>query len=133
MDVTDAIYLMFIVLDTNPVIKYLLLTKKKKNNFGLTILLKRVENSENFTLFPKLLAQQIKFFEYMHIYPSNFYYILENIQHFLQKQSNFMKYINTCEKTNSYFKVSVTSKEKLFNLYHVYNKTVKLIKKLLTN
>jgi hypothetical protein len=46
MDVTDEIFL----LETNPIIKYLLL-KKKNNNFGLMIFLQKEKNLENFTHF----------------------------------------------------------------------------------
>jgi len=95
MDVTEELYL----LDTNPVIKYLLLTKKKEKQFWVNDIFEEREKFGEFhTLFPKLLAQPIKFFEYMRMSPSTFYYILEKIQPFLEKQSNFRKCITPAEK-----------------------------------
>lgn len=52
----------FFFLETNPVLKCLLLNQKKKNNFGVMIFFLEKEKCGEFhTLFPKLLDQPIKF------------------------------------------------------------------------
>lgn len=111
MDVADGMFL----LETNPVIKYLLLTqKKKKNNFGLMIFLWREKFEEFHTLLPKLLDRPIKFFEYMRMSHDTFYYISHKIQLFLEKQSNFRKCITPVKKLtvkiNNVHKIIMLSK-----------------------
>jgi hypothetical protein len=96
MDVTDEIFL----LETNPIIKYLSLTQKKKEKqFWVDdIFAEREKFGEFHTLFPKILVQSVKFFECMRMSPDTFYYILYEIKPFFEKQSNFRKCITPAEK-----------------------------------
>jgi len=85
MDVSDQIYL----LETSPILKYLLLHEKKKKVWVNTIYEDRERFGKFHTLFPKLLEQPVKFYEYMRMTPKTFFYVLEKIRSQLQKYSNF--------------------------------------------
>lgn len=82
--------------ETSTVLKILLMKKKKYHtNY---IFRSRTRFGEYHTLFPQLLEQPAKFFEYMRMDKETFYYILEGIREKIQKQSNFRRCISPEER-----------------------------------
>lgn len=62
------------------------------------IYVSREERGEYHTLFPQLLEQADKFYEYMRMKKETFYYIQESIRDLIAKQSNFRKCISPEER-----------------------------------
>jgi len=81
-------------LETSPVLKYLLFSEKVKRQWWVNrIFEEREKYGEFHTLFPQLLKQPIKFFEYMRVSPETFFYILEKIRPYIEKYCSFRKCI----------------------------------------
>jgi len=56
------------------------------------------KNGEFHTLFPQLLEQLFKFYDYFRMLPETFWYILNDIRDDIKKQSNFRKCISPEER-----------------------------------
>lgn len=87
----------FLAADTNTALKVSLLRKRRKYHTNY-IFQSRRRYGEYHTLFPQLLEQPKKFFEYMRMDKETFYYILEGIRENIEKQSNFRECISPEER-----------------------------------
>jgi hypothetical protein len=56
------------------------------------------KNGESHTLFPQLLEQPCKFYDYFRMLHETVWYILNDIRNDIQKQSNFRKCISSEER-----------------------------------
>jgi len=56
------------------------------------------KNGELHTLFPQLLEQPCKFYDYFRMLPETFWYIMNDIRDDIQKQSYFRKCISSEER-----------------------------------
>src|SRR5215475_8927246 len=74
----------------NPLLKILLL-EDERSDWVNPIFYEREKCGEFHTLFPMLLEQASKFFEYFRMGSETFWYILHNIRPYTGKQSNFRK------------------------------------------
>jgi hypothetical protein len=72
----------------NPLLKMLLL-EDGRSDFN-----EREKCGVIHTLFPVLLEQALKFFQYFRMGPNTFWYILHNTRLHIEKQSNFRKCIS---------------------------------------
>jgi len=81
----------------NPLLKILLL-EDERSDWVNPIFYERVRCGEFHTLFPMLLEQTSKFFEYFRMGSETFWYILHNIRPYIEKQSNFRKCISPEER-----------------------------------
>ena len=81
----------------NPLLKILLL-EDERSDWVNPIFYERVRCGEFHTLFPMLLEQASKFFEYFRMGSETFWYILHNIRPYIEKQSNFRKCISPEER-----------------------------------
>ncbi|XP_059147843.1 uncharacterized protein LOC131953030 [Physella acuta] len=79
----------------NMLLKILLLNEKEWVN---PIFAEREKCGEFHTLFPKLLEQPQKFYEYFRMNRDTFEYILNNIRPYIEKQSSFRKCISPEER-----------------------------------
>lgn len=87
----------FVSTETNTALKALLF-KKKKRYYINDIYQSRNRFGEYHTLFPQLLTQPEKFFQYTRMGKETFYYILEGIRDTVQKYSNFRQCISPEER-----------------------------------
>ena len=81
----------------NPLLKILLL-EDERSDWVNPIFDEREKCGEFHTLFPMLLEQALKFFQYFRMGPDTFWYILHNIRPYIEKQSNFRKCISPEER-----------------------------------
>jgi hypothetical protein len=81
----------------NPLLKILLL-EDERSDWVNPIFYEREKCGEFHTLFPMLLEQARKFFEYFRMGSEMFWYILHNIRLYIGKQSNFRKCISPEER-----------------------------------
>lgn len=81
----------------NPLLKILLL-EDDRTEWINPIFEERDKSGEFHTLFPKLLEQPKKFFEYFRMKPNTFWYLLNGIRPYREKQSNFRKCISAEER-----------------------------------
>ena len=81
----------------NPLLKILLL-EDERSDWVNPIFYERVRCGEFHTLFPMLLEQASKFFEYFRMGCETFWYILHNFRPYIEKQSNFRKCISPEER-----------------------------------
>src|SRR5215469_17802106 len=80
-----------------PLLKILLL-EDERSDWVNPIFDEREKCGEFHTLFPMLLEQALKFFQYFRMGPDTFWYILHNIRPYIEKQSNFRKCISPEER-----------------------------------
>jgi hypothetical protein len=76
----------------------LLLLEDEKSDWVNPIFDEREKCGEFHTLFPMLLEQPQKFFQYFRMGPDTFWYIVHNIRPYIEKQSNFRKCISPEER-----------------------------------
>lgn len=88
----------YLLTETSLALKVLLLKRKKKRYYINNIYHSRKRFGEYHTLFPELLDQPEKFFEYMRMGKETFYYILNEIKDTIQKYSNFRQCISPEER-----------------------------------
>jgi len=89
----EQLLLLLLLLLENPLLKKLLL-EDERNDWVNPIFDERQKCGEFHTLFPMLLEQAQKFFQYFIMGPDTFWYILHNIRPYIEKQSNFRKCIS---------------------------------------
>jgi hypothetical protein len=89
---TDSMFL----LDTNPLLKILIFEEQK--DVWVNEIFEERKNGEFHTLFPQLLEQPCKFYDYFRMFPETFWYILNDIRDDIKKQSNFRKCISPEER-----------------------------------
>nr|CAH7735675.1 unnamed protein product [Callosobruchus chinensis] len=75
-----------------------ILLSSEKSVWVNSIFQEREEHGKFHTLFPKLLEQQNKFFEYFRMQTDTFRYILSGIRPYIEKHSNFRKCISPEER-----------------------------------
>nr|CAH7740880.1 unnamed protein product [Callosobruchus chinensis] len=75
-----------------------ILLSSEKSVWVNSIFQEREEHGEFHTLFPKLLEQENKFFEYFRMQTDTFRYILSGIRPYIEKHSNFRKCISPEER-----------------------------------
>jgi len=81
----------------NSLLKILLL-EDERSGWANPIFDDREKCGELHTLFPVLLEQTLKFFQYFRMGPDKFWYILHNIRPYIEKQRNFRKCISPEER-----------------------------------
>ena len=84
---------LLLLLLENPLLKVLLL-KDERSDWVNPIFDEKEKFGEFHTLFPMLLEQAQKIFQYFIMGPETFWYILHNIRPYIEKQSNFRKCIS---------------------------------------
>ena len=85
--------LLLLLLLENPLLKVLVL-EDERSDWVNPSFDEREKCDEFHTLFPMLLEQAQKRFQYFIMAPNTFWYILHNIRPYREKQSNFRKYIS---------------------------------------
>ena len=80
-----------------PLLKILLL-EDERSDWVNQIFYEREKCGEFRTLFPMLLEQTLKFFQYFRMGPDTFWYNLRNIKPYIEKESNFRKCISPEER-----------------------------------
>lgn len=113
MDVNDQIFF----LETSPLLKYLLLTNKKRNFWVNSICEEREIFGEYHTLYPKLLEQPVKFYEYMDD-TRNFFLHFGKNSSLAGKVFKFSFMHHTRRKISSYIKVRKNQYPYLFNVFY---------------
>ncbi|CAH1991604.1 unnamed protein product [Acanthoscelides obtectus] len=80
---------------------HILLKDGEKSEWVNSIFQEREEHGKFHTLFPRLLEQENKCFEYFSIQIDTFWYILNGIRPYIEKQSNFRKCISPEERLSA--------------------------------
>ncbi|CAH1982438.1 unnamed protein product [Acanthoscelides obtectus] len=80
---------------------HILLKDGEKSEWVNSIFQEREEHGEFHTLFPRLLEQENKCFEYFSMQIDTFWYILNGIRPYIEKQSNFRKCISPEERLSA--------------------------------
>ena len=76
----------------------MLLLEDEKKEWVNTIFEERYQCGEFHTLFPRLLEQPVKFFDYFRMHPDTSWYILNGFESLIKKESNFRKCISPRER-----------------------------------
>ncbi|XP_061514113.1 putative nuclease HARBI1 [Anopheles gambiae] len=85
-----------VMLSTNFSLRYILLRKRRNKTNDLWKHRKR--NGQYYVLFPELLKQEDKFFQYMRMSKKTFYFILRKIEPFIAKLPTHTPYISPEER-----------------------------------
>ena len=85
------------MLETSPLLKFFIF-ENEREMWVNQIYREREKYGEFYTLFPQLLKQPRKFFQYFRMTPATFWYILNKIRNDIEKHSNFRRCISPEEK-----------------------------------
>ena len=75
----------------NPLLKIILFVDERSDWVNPILFYEREKCGEFHTFFPMLLEQTLKLFQYFRTGPDTFWYIVDNIKPYIEKQSTFRK------------------------------------------